>query len=209
VNVVMLLVGVILGFFGGLIAAGPGSGGDQAQEPQTVTKTKYVTVHAPQGGGTTPSASASSSASSAGIGPQQATKDCRVGEACDLGPSTVTVQNAQKTTTITPSYATAASGNFVVVRFTYTWQGTSPTSLGGEIPWTLTDGDGKRYTYDFDVTNNYASDQNMSTIYEQVQPGVANRGLVVFSVSPNAEDFTLTITDLATPQAGEAANVKL
>jgi hypothetical protein len=33
--------------------------------------------------------------------------------------------------------------------------------------------------------------------------------MAVFSVAPEARDFTLTITDLANPQAGQSANVEL
>jgi hypothetical protein len=71
------------------------------------------------------------------------------------------------------------------------------------------DGDGTKYTFDFDAANNCAVGQNRSTIYEAVQPGVAKPGMAVFSVAPEAQDFTLTITDLANPQAGQSANVEL
>jgi Domain of unknown function (DUF4352) len=131
-----------------------------------------------------------------------------VGQECDLGSASVLIESAERTDALTPDYASPMSGDFMVISFAYTWKGDSPVSLG-EIPWVLTDGDGTTYTFDFDATNNYAVDQNRNTIFEEVQPGVTKPGMAVFSVAPEAQDFTLTITDLANPQAGQSANVEL
>jgi hypothetical protein len=200
-----LLVGLVVGLLGGLAIGGGGSEAAQSN-PKTVTVERTVEVTISQEASTSSSTSASASAS-AGLGPEQATKSCDMGQECDLGPGTVVIEQAQKTDTLTSDFSSPMSGNFVVVNFTYTWNGDQPVSLG-EIPWTLTDGDGTTYTYDFDATNNF-SDYQENIIYAEVQPGVAKRGKAIFSVAPDAQDFTLTITDLATPQAGETANVEL
>jgi hypothetical protein len=108
---------------------------------------------------------------------------------------------------LSSDYSSVRSGHFVVIDFIYTYKGKQPVSLG-EIPWTLTDGSGSTYTYDFDATNTY-SGYNENIIYAKVQPGVSKPGKAIFSVAPDAKDFTLTIADLANPQGGDAANVEL
>jgi Domain of unknown function (DUF4352) len=199
-----LVVGLLLGLLVGLVAGTVLDSPEQAQRPKTVTVERIVTVPTPEQASPSPSPTATATA---GLNPEQATKSCQVGKACELGPGTVTIEQAQKTQTLTSDYSSPRSGNFVVVNFSYTWNGDQPVTLG-EIPWTLTDGDGRTYTYDFDATNTY-SDVNESIIYADVQPGVTKGGKAIYAVAPNSQDFTLTITDLATPQAGEAANVEL
>jgi len=108
---------------------------------------------------------------------------------------------------LTAEYTPPKRGSYVVVEFDYTYNGDTPVSLG-EIPWVLTDGEGKSYNYDSDATIDY-SNVDESILYEEVNPGVARPGKAIFAVAPDASDFTLTITDLATPQAGQAANVEL
>jgi hypothetical protein len=195
-----LLVGLVVGF-----VAGVAIGGQQTASapPETVTVERTVEAQEEQQASATGSASASAS-----VAPEQADKDCQVGQECDLGSASVLIESAERTDALTPDYASPMSGDFMVVSFAYTWKGDSPVSLG-EIPWVLTDGDGTQYTYDFDATNNYAVDQNRSTVYEEVQPGVTKPGMAIFSVAPEAKGFTLTITDLANPQAGQSANVEL
>jgi hypothetical protein len=201
-------VGGLLGILIGVVAVSIGQ--QEAATPrtveETVTETRYVTVTAPPEEHATATASASATASA--TDPGEATMSCEIGEECDLGPGTVLVTGAREAKTLTAEYATAEAGNFVVVEYTYTWNGDAPTDLG-EIPWTLTDGEGNSYTYDFDVTNNIAVSEDKSTIYEEAQPGVALPGMVIFSVAPDSGDFTLTVTDLGNPQAGEAANINL
>ena len=46
-------------------------------------------------------------------------------------------------------------------------------------------------------------------IYEQVQPNVPNRGLIVFEVAPNSKPQALIISDLVNRQGGEIAKVEL
>jgi hypothetical protein len=194
-----LLVGLVVGF-----VAGVAIGGQQTTwaRPDIVSVEKTVEVTAPQA---EQQASASASAS---VAPGQADKDCRIGQECDLGSASLLIESAMRTDTLTPYYASPMSGDFVVISFAYTWKGDSLVSLG-KIPWVLTDGDGTKYTFDFDATNNYAVDQNRSTLYEMGQPGVTKPGMAIFSVAPEAKDFKLTITDLANPQAGQSANVGL
>jgi hypothetical protein len=196
--VIGILLGASIGIVAGTIAA------PQASSPRTVTETRYVTVVAPEEASAPSSPSASASAS---VQPGQATKECQVGKKCDLGTGAVLIQSAQRTNQLSADYSSVRSGNFVVIDFAYTYQGQQPVSLG-EIPWTLTDSSGSTYTYDFDATNTY-SGYNENIIYEKVQPGVQRQGKTIFSVAPDAKDLTLTITDLANPQGGEAANVEL
>ena len=165
-----LLVGLVVGF-----VAGVAIGGQQTTwaRPDIVSVDKTIEVTVPQ---EEQQASATGSASaSASVAPEQADKDCQVGQECDLGSASVLIESAMRTDTLTPYYAPPMSGDFLVISFAYTWKGDSLVSLGN-IPWVLTDGDGTKYTFDFDATNNYAVDQNRSTLYEMGQPGVTKPG---------------------------------
>jgi Domain of unknown function (DUF4352) len=200
-----LVVGLLLGLLTGIVAGTLLAGPDQAQSPKTVTvkETEYVTVTASPTPSPTSTATATATATA---DPEQATKTCKIGQKCDLGSGTVLIRNAKKVGVLTAEYTPPKQGSYVVVEFDYTYNGDSPVSLG-EIPWVLTDGEGRSYNYDSDATIDY-SNVDESILYEEVNPGVTRPGKAIFAVAPDAKDFTLTITDLATPQAGEAANVE-
>jgi hypothetical protein len=101
------------------------------------------------------------------------------------------------------------SGNYVVVWFDYTYLGDS-TAQTGEAPWSLIDSGGNTYSMNFDATSSYGIDKNAPVaIYEQVQPGVTKRGVVVFEVASDSEPASLIISDLVNVQGGDIARVDL
>lgn len=133
---------------------------------------------------------------------------CEVGRVCDLGESSVTVTDAQQVQSMNTSLGDTFEGTFVIIEFDYTHRGNEPVDLG-EPPFELMDSDGNRYSLDFEATNSYGIDNDRSLIYETVQPGVAAPGTAVFEVSPDAEDFTLLVFDLVSPQSNQPVEVPL
>jgi Domain of unknown function (DUF4352) len=200
----LLVVGVALLGSGGRQAEG-GQPADQGadsrvEEPEAANEEAAQPVSATSG-------SSASASASAIAGPEQAEIECSIGRECNLGTGTVLVEKAQKTNTLTADYMQPKSGNYVVVQFRYTYNGNKPITTG-EIPWMLTDGQGRSYQFASDETIEY-SNVDESIMYEDINPSVAKKGKAIFAVAPDADDFTLTITDLATPQAGKVANLEL
>jgi hypothetical protein len=132
---------------------------------------------------------------------------CSVGQACDLGISTITVTNPQPTN-VASGVGDTYEGNFVVVEFDYTYGGDSPSEVD-EPPFQLVDGSGATYSLDFESTVSYEIENDRSLIYETVQPGVSSPGAVIFEVAPGASGFTLQISDLIQPRSGETAEIPL
>lgn len=133
---------------------------------------------------------------------------CEVGQACDLGESSVTVTGTQQVQSINTSLGDTFEGTFMIIEFDYTYRGNEPADLG-EPPFELMDSNGNRYSLDFDATSSYGIDNNRSLIYETVQPSVAAPGTAIFEVSPDAEDFTLLVFDLVSPQSNQPVEVPL
>jgi hypothetical protein len=195
-----LAAGFVIGYAVGL----RGSETASATSPRTVTVERTVektlTAQPTASPTTSPTASAS-------VAPRQAEMECQIGRGCDLGTSTVTVTSGRKVGTLTSNLYPPMPGHFVVVDFTYTWEGNAPTDLG-EMPWVVRDGQGRSYTYNFDATNEYTPN-NRDLVYAEVMPSIPKHGRVIFQVAPDAQDFTLIIVDLAKPQGSEAAEVEL
>lgn len=118
-------------------------------------------------------------------------RECAVGASCELDRSTIVVTNVQPAQSIS-AVGETYQGNFVIVEFSYTYNGSSPTEITG-FPFELEATDGTTYSYDFDVTSSYGIENDRSLVYEEVQPGVATEGSVVFEVAPDASGLTLYI----------------
>jgi hypothetical protein len=187
-----------------ILATGCGGTSEQAETPKpetvVVEKTVEVTARPDTTEDTAPPTEATT--------PTGAETTCEIGKECDLGESSVTVTNAQQTESINTSLGDTFEGNFVIVEFDYTYGGSAPVDLG-EPPFRLQDKDGNQYSLDFDATSSYGIDNNRSLIYETVQPGVTSPGAAIFEVSPEANDFTLLVVDLVSPQANETAQIPL
>ena len=203
-----LVVGLLMGFVVGLAA-----GGNQTETAQRPPKTVIVekTVQAPTPTPTpTPTSTATSTATAyaASLPEASATKECSINELCDLTTGEVTITDIQRTDVIETG-GTAYAGSFIVVYFDYTYKGNA-TAETKEAPWSLIDSEGNTYSMNFDATSSYGIEQNAGVaIYEQVQPNVPNRGLIVFEVAPNSQPETLIISDLVNVQGGEIAKVEL
>lgn len=187
-----------------ILATGCGGASEQAETPRpktvVVEKTVEVTARTDTAEDTTTPADTTT--------PTTSELTCQMGEECDLGESSVTVTSAQQTPSVNTSLGDTFEGNFVIVEFDYTYGGSTPVDLG-EPPFRLQDKDDNQYSLDFDATSSYGIDNNRSLIYETVQPGVTAPGTAIFEVSPEANDFTLLVADLVSPQANRTAQIPL
>ena len=193
-----------------LLTTGCGGAAEQAETPEpktvlvTVEKTVEKTVQA--AAPPPPSAAGGATTSSA---PTPATADitCEVGQACDLGGSTVTVTNVQFFRGV-QSLGETLEGYFVAVDFEYTFYEEEPTRAN-QTPFWLLDEDGRTYSLDTTATSSYGIDAGRNLTYAVVQPGVPTPGAAVFKVAPQSTGFTLLVKDLFLPDTRKTAKVPL
>jgi hypothetical protein len=117
-----------------------------------------------------------------------------IGETVTAGDVSWQVTNARQATQLTSEFMEPKQGNFVVVDFAFTNNGTEPVTLDGES-LSLIDGEGRTFKTDPD-TFGYI-DPAKDIFLDQVNPGVAQQGEVIFTVAPDASDFTLEAGDTA------------
>jgi hypothetical protein len=198
------LVTLAAGFVLGVAAERGGEETASAPPPRTVTLEKTVertlTV---QEETTTATATATAAAAR-----EQADMQCEIEQECDLGVSSITVTSAKQAQTINTSVGDTFEGNFVIVEFDYTYGGSAPADTG-EPPFQVFDGDNNAYSLHFEATSAYGIDHDRTLIFTTVQPGVPTQGTAIFEVSPDAEDFTLLVADLISPQSNKAAEIPL
>ena len=196
--VVTFAAGLILG----IVISTSGAESD-ASSPRTVTVEKTVAVKKTDKMPKQATATATASASALA----EPSMTCQLDKECNLELSSVNVTGAQKVGVLKSDFYQSKRGNFVVVDFTYTWNGGAPVDLD-EPSWIVRDSQGRSYTYDFDATNWYVPDGRDAT-YAEVMPGVPKQGRVIFEVASDSEGFTLVINDLAKPQESKSAKIVL
>jgi hypothetical protein len=204
----MLVVGLLLGFLGGVVASAVLDSPEQAQSPQTVTVERTVEIPAIQDqASASPSASATASASASALN-LTADKECQVGQPCDLGNEHELTIDAIKTTQILHSeYGSPRQGHFVVVDYTYTYNGSRAVE-GEDYPWVVEDDEGRSYLYDFDATNEYVDEPKVG-VYPEFRPGIPAQGRVIFEVAPDSKGMSLLVTDPVLPQGAAVAELKV
>jgi len=163
-----------------------------------------VALVAGSGSGGSEPASGSGAGGSAALD-EPPTIACEVEQLCDLGESMVTVTEAGETDLIATSMGNS-EGNFVLIKFDYTYGGTQPATVE-DYYWKLEDGKGRTYNYAYDPTSNYEIDNNRFLLYEEINPGTERSGVDLFEVAQDAEDFTLRVRDLIRPQTSKRAEV--
>ncbi len=211
VRVVLLAAAFLLtlgaGFVVGVAAERRGEETASAPPPRTVTVEKTVekTVERTL---TAPAVPATTSTATAAAAATQADLRCEIGQRCGLGVSSVTVTSAEQARTINTSVGGTFEGNFVIVEFDYTYGGNAPADTGAP-PFQLFDGDDNAYSLHFEATSSYGIDKDRSLTFTTVQPGVPAPGTAIFEVSPEAEDFTLLVVDLISPEANKIAEIPL
>jgi Domain of unknown function (DUF4352) len=199
-----LLVTLAAGFVLGVAAERGGEETASAPPPRTVTVEETVERTLTVQEDTT---TATATATAAAVR-EQADMQCEIEQECDLGVSSITVTSAKQDRTINTSVGDTFEGNFVIVEFDYTYGGSAPAETGGP-PFQVFDGDNNAYSLHFEATSAYGIDHDRTLIFTTVQPGVPTQGTAIFEVSPDAEDFTLLVVDLISPQSNKAAEIPL
>ena len=199
-----LLVTLAAGFVLGVAAERGGEETASAPPPRTVTVEKTVERTLPVQEETT---MATATATAAAVR-EQADMQCEIEQECDLGVSSITVTSAKQAQTINTSVGDTFEGNFVIVEFDYTYGGSAPADTG-EPPFQVYDGVNNAYSLHSEATSAYGIDHDRTLTFTTVQPGVPTQGTAIFEVSPDAEDFTLLVADLISPQSNKAAEIPL
>lgn len=169
VVIVIVVIGVAIG----------GSGGGQ-QQGGTGTVS---------GGGGTEQQQGNSGG---GGGAEQQQAAASVGETLEVGQTSWTVSEATKQQRLTGPFDETKQGNFVVIDFEFTNNANQSVTLDSGM-LTLIGGGGREYSVDDDSYQFVPN--NRSIIFEEVNPGVAKKGTVIFSVAPDAQDFTLEVSE--------------
>ena len=198
------LVTLAAGFVLGVAAERGGEETASAPPPRTVTVEKTVERTLPVREETT---MATATATAAAVR-EQADMQCEIEQECNLGVSSITVTSAKQAQTINTSVGDTFEGNFVIVEFDYTYGGSAPADTG-EPPFQVYDGDNNAYSLHSEATSAYGIDHDRTLIFTTVQPEVPTQGTAIFEVSPDAEDFTLLVADLISPQTNKAAEIPL
>ncbi len=115
-----------------------------------------------------------------------------IGETVTAGDVAWQVTNARQATQLTSEFQEPKQGNFVVVDFLFTNNGTEAVTLDSSS-LALKDGEGRTFETDTD-TFGYI-DPSKDIFLNQVNPGVTQQGEVIFTVAPGASKFTLELGD--------------
>lgn len=105
-----------------------------------------------------------------------------------VGDASWVIQNASQATELSAEFSDVAQGNFVVVNFSFTNNSNEAVNMD-ETYLTLIDGQGRRNEADPDKFE-YIPDSRY-LFYENVNPGVTRLGQAIFTVAPDATDFTI------------------
>lgn len=118
-----------------------------------------------------------------------------VGQSLDVGEVSWVVNGAEQATTLQSQFGgSSGEGNFVVVDFTFTNNGSEAVTLD-TVSLTLVDGQDRRSEPDPDAFEYI--EEGRDIFLEQVNPGVSREGTAIFTVAPDAADFTLELGDAA------------
>ena len=125
-------------------------------------------------------------------GAEQEGPSAGMGEPLNVGDVSWTVTNAQQATELTSPLGESKQGNFVIVDFDFTNNAGEAVTLDS-ASLALLDGEGR--TSEVDTDNSMYVDPERDVFLQQVNPGVTRQGQVIFSVAPDASDFTLELGD--------------
>ncbi|MGI8650362.1 MAG: DUF4352 domain-containing protein [Rubrobacter sp.] len=117
-----------------------------------------------------------------------------IGEPLDVGEVSWIVDGAEQTQSLQSQFGENREGNFIVVDFTFTNNDTEAITLD-TVSMALLDGQNRRTESDPDAFEYIEESRNI--FLEQVNPGVSKEGTAIFTVAPDANDFTLELGDAA------------
>lgn len=128
-----------------------------------------------------------------------------IGEPVKAGKVEWTVVTAREATSLKSSFGGKKDGSFVIVDFNFTNGNKEAVTLDSES-FRLIDSEGREFEVDTD-TYEYV-EPGKDIFLDQVNPGVSKEGEVIFTVAPDASDFTLEAGD-TDMFADENAYIKL
>ena len=102
------------------------------------------------------------------------------------------VTTARQATELKAPYTKKKQGNFVIVDFLFTNNGDEAVTLDS-ASLVLLDSEGREFEADPDAFEYIATGKDI--FLENVNPGVSKEGEVIFTVAPDAKDFTLRAGD--------------
>ncbi|WP_166397246.1 DUF4352 domain-containing protein [Rubrobacter marinus] len=115
-----------------------------------------------------------------------------VGENLTVADVAWQVTNARQANQLTSEFQEPKQGNFVVVDFAFTNNGSEAVTLDSESLALI---DGEDRTFETDNETFGYIDPAKDIFLDQVNPGVTQQGEVIFTVAPGASDFTLELGD--------------
>ncbi len=127
--------------------------------------------------------------------PKPAPKTFAVGQEAQLSDSAWNVYKAYPTTQLKDVFHIdpPKQGNFVVANFTFRNDGREAVTLD-TMHMTLTDDQGRTYEPDTDTFSYIPTEKDI--FLTQVNPGVTQDGMVIFTVAPDAQGFTFHGQDM-------------
>lgn len=115
-----------------------------------------------------------------------------VGESITAGETAWKVTEAAKQQQLSSSLGENKQGNFVIVDFQFTNNGSESVTLDSNM-LTLMDAQNREFDVDTDSLGFVPPDKDI--FLNQVNPGVTKEGQVIFTVAPDAQDFTLEVSE--------------
>ena len=115
-----------------------------------------------------------------------------IGEPVKAGKVEWTVVTAREATSLKSTFGGKKEGNFVIVDFNFTNGNQEAVTLDSES-FRLIDSEGREFEVDTDTFEYVEPDKDI--FLDQVNPGVSREGEVIFTVAPDASDFTLEAGD--------------
>ncbi len=123
------------------------------------------------------------------------------GQRVEVGDASWVATSAQSRTQLTSRFLDPKQGNFVVVDFDFTNNGSESKTLH-QNALKLLDRDGREFDADTDTFGYIPNEKNM--FLDQVNPGVTKSGQVIFTVAPDASGFRLELSDTNLFKSGKA-----
>lgn len=116
-----------------------------------------------------------------------------IGEPVKAGKVEWTVVTAREAKSLKSAFGGGKTdGNFVIVDFNFTNGNKEAVTLDSES-FRLIDSEGREFEVDTDTFEYVEPDKDI--FLDQVNPGVSKEGEVIFTVAPDASDFTLQAGD--------------
>jgi flagellar motor protein MotB len=132
---------------------------------------------------------------------EQSTSTVSIGEPATVADASWMVTSAEPRSRLNSQFLEPKQGNFVVVDFRFTNNGSESKTLH-QNALKLLDRDGREFDPDTDTFGYIPNERNI--FLEQVNPGVTEDGEVIFSVAPGASGFRLEISGTNLFETGKA-----